>query len=64
MRKREDWQDILDSWQDDPQAAANHMVLGMNLEQRQARGATGRKGAPTGFNLIGCIQGRKGDRIP
>ena len=48
MRKREDWQDILDSWQDDPQAAANHMVLGMDLEQRQkARGATGRKGAPT-----------------
>jgi len=48
MRKREDWQDILDSWQDDPQSAANHMVLGMNLEQRQkARGAVGKKGAPT-----------------
>ena len=47
-RNREDWQDILDSWQDDPQAAANHMVLGMNLAQRQeARGKPGRSKTPT-----------------
>ena len=33
---------------DDPQAAANHMVLGLDLEQRQkARGKTGRSGTPT-----------------
>ena len=48
QRKREDWQDILDSWVDDPQSAANHMVLGMDLQQRQqARGTTSRKGLPT-----------------
>ena len=39
QRKREDWQDILDSWLDDPQSAANHLVMGFDLEQRRkARG--------------------------
>jgi hypothetical protein len=48
QRNRDDWQDILDTWTDDPQAAANHMVLGMNLEERQkARGKTGRSKTPT-----------------
>jgi len=48
MRKQEDWQDILDSWTDDPQSAANHLVLGMNLEERQkARGNPGRSKTPT-----------------
>jgi len=48
MRKQEDWQDILDSWTDDPQSAANHLVLGMDLEQRrQARGKDGRSKTPT-----------------
>jgi len=47
-RKQEDWQDILDTWVDDPQSAANHMVLGMDLQQRrQARGKVGKKGVPT-----------------
>ncbi len=49
-RNREDWQDILDTWTDDPQSAANHMVLGMNLQQRQkARGKSGRSKTPTWF---------------
>jgi hypothetical protein len=44
QRKQEDWQDLLDSWADDPQAAANHMVLGFDLQQRhQARGKVGKK---------------------
>ena len=48
QRNRDEWQDILDTWTDDPQAAANHMVLGMNLEERQkARGKPGRSGTPT-----------------
>jgi len=48
QRKAEDWQDILDSWRDDPNSAANHMVLGMDLEQRQkARGKVGRSSTPT-----------------
>jgi hypothetical protein len=48
LRKQEDWQDILDTWLDDPQQAANHMVLGFDLGQRQkARGADSRSGVPT-----------------
>ena len=47
-RNRDEWRDILDTWQDDPQAAANHMVLGMNLAQRQqARGKSGKGKTPT-----------------
>ena len=39
MRKNEEWNNMLAEFLDDPQASANHMVLGMNLEQRQqARG--------------------------
>jgi hypothetical protein len=41
MRKQEEWQDILETFIDDPQAATNHLVMGMNLEQRRkARGKT------------------------
>ena len=41
MRKREEWNDILETFLDDPQAATNHMVFGMSLDQRkQARGKT------------------------
>jgi len=42
-RRREEWLDHLEAWMDDPQAEANHMVLGMDLDQRkEARGlATG-----------------------
>ena len=48
LRKQEEWQDILDTWTEDPQSAANHMVLGMNLEQRrQARGKASGKSVPT-----------------
>ena len=39
QRKREEWADLLTSTIEDPQGSANHLVLGMNLEQkRQARG--------------------------
>ena len=51
QKRMEDWSDILSTFLDDPQSAANHMVLGMDLETRQkARGAT--KGrAPTWISL-------------
>ena len=46
-RKREDWQDLLDTFVDDPLAATNHLVLGFNINQRrQARGKT-KKSVPT-----------------
>jgi len=34
-RKRMEWNAMIEEMIDDPQASANHMVLGMNLEQRQ-----------------------------
>ena len=40
-RKRMEWNQMLEEFIDDPQASANHMVLGMNYEQRQqAKGDT------------------------
>ena len=40
-RKRMEWNRMLEEFIDDPQASANHMVLGMNYEQRQqAKGDT------------------------
>ena len=39
LRKREEWEDILEQFIDDPQCATNHLVLGMDVEQRrEARG--------------------------
>jgi hypothetical protein len=48
LRKREDFQDLIESWLDDPEQAANHLVLGMSLDQRKiARGKVGKKSVPT-----------------
>ena len=33
-RKSEEWQSMLDEFLDNPTASANHMVLGMNKDQR------------------------------
>ena len=41
QRKREDWNDLLEAFIDDPQQATNHLALGFSLDQRrQARGNT------------------------
>jgi hypothetical protein len=46
-RKRDEWNDMLQAFIDDPQAETNHLVLGMSLDQkRQARGNT-KNGIPT-----------------
>ena len=51
QRKMEDWNDMLEEWKDDPQASANHFVLGMNMDQRrQARGKT-KNSVPTWFSV-------------
>ena len=40
-RKREEWNDMLEAFMDDPQSETNHIVLGMSLAQkREARGTT------------------------
>jgi len=36
LKKMEEWNDQMEAWLDDPQSAANHLVLGLDLEQRQA----------------------------
>jgi len=41
LRKREEWNDMLEAFMDDPQSETNHIVLGMSLAQkREARGTT------------------------
>jgi hypothetical protein len=35
MRKRDDWNDMLRASIDDPQGSANHLVLGLDKDQRQ-----------------------------
>ncbi len=50
LRKQEDWSDILEAFIDDPQSATNHLVMGMDLDQRkEARGKTTGKSVPTWF---------------
>ena len=39
LKKREEWDDMLEAFIDDPQSATNHLVMGMSVEQRrEARG--------------------------
>ena len=48
MRKDEEFLDMLEAFIDNPQQATNHLVLGMNKDQRQqARGKAGGKSVPT-----------------
>ena len=48
LRKREEWNDILEQFIDDPQCATNHLVLGMDVNQRrEARGKSDGKSVPT-----------------
>ena len=47
-RKRDDWNDMMNEWLDDPEAAASHLAFGMNLDQRQkSRMLAGKKVVPT-----------------
>jgi hypothetical protein len=47
LRKREEWDDILEGFLDDPQSSANHLVLGLDVNQRkEARGKTTGKQVP------------------
>ena len=48
MQRQEDFLDMLENWQDNPHQAANHLALGMNLDQRKkARGLSGKSSVPT-----------------
>ena len=48
-RKMEEWNDMLSQWHDDPQAAANHMVLGMDINQRRQAKGNPKSSVPTWF---------------
>ena len=34
-RKKDEWNDMMEEWLDDPEAAATHMAFNMNLDQRR-----------------------------
>jgi hypothetical protein len=46
-RKRNEWNSMLEEFFDDPQASANHLVMGMNLEQRQQAKGNSKNSIPT-----------------
>ena len=47
MKKDEEFQDLLEQFIDNPQMATNHLVLGMDKEQRQqARGISNGNSVP------------------
>ena len=47
-RKRDEWNSMLEDFIDNPQSSANHLVFGMDREQRQkARGLEDNKSVPT-----------------
>jgi len=50
-RKMEEWNDLQQAWMDDPQSAANHMVLGMTYTQRQEARGKAKNSVPTWVKL-------------
>ena len=46
-RKRTEWNQMLEDFIDDPQSSANHMVLGMNYDQRQQAKGNSKNSVPT-----------------
>ena len=46
-RKRDEWNSMIEEMLDDPHASANHMVFGMNLEQRQQANSNSKNSIPT-----------------
>jgi hypothetical protein len=46
-RKRNEWNAMLEEFFDDPQSSANHLVMGMNLQQRQQAKGGGKNSIPT-----------------
>ena len=48
LRKKDEWNYMMQEWLDDPEAAVNHMAFGMSLEQRQQANLNkGKKVVPT-----------------
>jgi hypothetical protein len=47
QRKRDDWNDMLEAFLDDPQQATNHLALGFSLEQRREARGNSKSQSPT-----------------
>jgi hypothetical protein len=56
VRRQEEWQETIDQWLDDPLSAANHLALGMSLDQR--RRAQGLSGGQRGLIFAGRSSSR------
>ena len=46
QRKADEWNQMLQEWFDDPQAATNHLVLGMDFNQRQQASGSSTNSVP------------------
>jgi hypothetical protein len=46
-RKREEWNDMLAAFLDDPEAETNHIVLGMSMDQKRLARGGGKNSVPT-----------------
>ena len=46
-RKREEWNDMLQGFLDDPQAETNHLVMGMSMDQKRAARGASKTSVPT-----------------
>ena len=46
-RKREEWNDMLQAFIDDPQSETNHLVLGLNMDQKRQARDGGKNSVPT-----------------
>jgi hypothetical protein len=46
-RKREEWNDMLQGFLDDPQAETNHLVMGMSMGQKRAARGSSKTSVPT-----------------
>ena len=49
LRKHEEFADILEGFLDDPQSMTNHIVLGLDVNQRQQARGKPNKSTPTYF---------------
>ena len=47
QRKKEDWNDMLQGFLDDPKAATSHLVLGFDMDQRRQARGTSKNSVPT-----------------
>jgi hypothetical protein len=51
QRKRDEWADLLRASIEDPQGSANHLVFGMDKDQRQKARGNAKNGVPTWVSL-------------